>query len=213
MQTHSTASERITFLLLLTLFGLLSSACGNSTTLAPRAPHPPTPPAQLLTGVGASTISFTASGGTSASVIISANPRSGQGALTSYRQASTKKFFVSIKGADQQQVLLSFQHYGGHGTYQVKGGVKEDAVEVTLGQQRTIWLLNVKFQGNCTLVVASDTVVPGNTTEVGGSPGTVKAVDEVKGTLTCPSLPPLAAGSPPLQVSQGSFDVFMDQLA
>jgi hypothetical protein len=213
MRIRNTASRWLSAVLILVIFCLLATACGNSTGSVASIPHPPTPPLQRSAAVGASTVFLTTSGGISGSVTISANPLAHQGILTAYQQTATKQFFVSVTGTDQQHVLINFRHYAGPGTYQVMGGSKDDALEVTLGQQHTVWLLNVKLVGTCTVVVASDTVVPGDTTEVGGSPTKVKAVDEVKGTLDCPSLPPLSAGPPPLQVSQGQFDVFMDQLA
>ncbi len=213
MRIRHIASGWLSAVLILVTCCLLATACGNSTRSVTRISPPPTPPAQRSTAEGSSTVSFLAAGGTSGAVTISANPLAHQGMLTAYQQTATKKFFVSVTGTDQQHVLISFGHYAGPGTYQVMGGSQDDVLEVTLGQQHTVWLLNRKLVGTCTVVVASDTNVPGDTTEVSGSPGKVTAVDEVKGTLACPSLPPLSTGPQPLQVSQGQFDVFMDQLA
>ncbi len=212
MRTHDAAFRRLSLILPTAVLCVFVTACTGSTN-SQRASHSPTLPAQHTAMVGPSGVSFTASGGAWGAIAISANPLAGQGTLIASHNASTMRFFFSVKGVDGQKLLVGFTHYTGLGTYTVTAGTSPiDTVQVVLGTKQAIWMLTPQVHSACTVMVTSDTVVPGDTASVSGTPGSVKAVDEVKGSMACPAIPPLQPKEPPLQVSDGRFDIFMDQL-
>lgn len=162
--------------------------------------------------VGPSTASFTLSGALSRSVTLSVSPADGQGALIATQSACLHTFFFNMNQDDGQGLQLGVTTFAGPGAYTVRSAVNQSegvTVIVLVAGGVAGWDL---ASGACQLTIASVRLVPGVTNSVSGDGVPVNNVSEARGSFTCPALAPddAAAGTQPVAVTAGQFDVFLD---
>ncbi len=209
---------------------ILLVGCGGTSGASTSAVGP-SPAASKPAGAGhaaatgVNMVAFTAAGGLTGPITLSANLNMGSADFISYHLASQQRFYVDLtdkSGQDQQQFILDFTSYTGPGTYTVSptqaGAAADEAVQFELivpgsSLGTNLWLIDKSAPGTCTVTVTSVTPVAKLTNYPSGSathPTT--GTSEVQGTIACPAVPVYVAdGTPPLAVSNGRFDFLMEE--